>query len=162
MTFLGIDPGLTGGIAILNGSTVAAFPMPETERDLWDLIRPYGTLTTRNPDRGLTTFAVLEKVAGIIPKNRNQAGLSRSQFTFGKSYGLCYMALIAASIPFDLVVPRRWQKDLGTARGKSESSYQWKGRLKGIAQRLFPQVTVTRETADALLLADYCRRVYHQ
>ena len=39
--YLGIDPGKSGGIVLLKGPIVEWFPMPETERDVWDLIRQF-------------------------------------------------------------------------------------------------------------------------
>ncbi len=63
------------------------------------------------------------------------------------------MALVAAGIAFDEVTPQRWQKMLG-CRSKGD-----KNVTKRRAQDLFPQVRVTHALADALLLAEYCRRV---
>ena len=69
------------------------------------------------------------------------------------------MALIAAGIPFEEVIPRTWQKGVGiTPRGKGETKTRFKNRLKAKASQLFPKVNVTLATADALLIAEFCRR----
>lgn len=162
MIYLGIDPGASGGIGILrceNSSIKAtALRMPDTERDLWDLLKEYGTPTIRHPSSGSTCYAVLEKVGGIVCYTGDKKGMGHSMFQFGKSYGLCYMALIAAGIPFDLVAPQTWQKEFAIKRDKGTNHSQWKGRLKGVAQRLFPHLRVTLSIGDALLLAEYARR----
>ena len=74
-----------------------------------------------------------------------------------------YRVLIALGVPFEEVTPKRWQRALGIApRGRTETKVQWKSRLKDFAQRRFPDIKVTLATADALLLALYCQRVFAQ
>jgi len=64
----------------------------------------------------------------------------------------------AACIPFDEVLPLKWQQRLGCKAPKGCSYPQRKHHLKGAAQRLFPALTITNVTADALLIAEHCRR----
>ena len=149
-TWLGIDPGASGGIAILHGREVTSVSMPDTERDVWDFFQENGW-------RGDTPqFAIIEKVGGYI--GTNQPG--SSAFKFGVSYGGLRMALIAAGVPFEEVVPQRWQKEYALKRAKDEPKHIWKGRLKAKAAQLFPKVHVTLATSDALLIAEYARRKY--
>ena len=75
-----------------------------------------------------------------------------SAFTFGRGYGALLMALTAARIPFDVVQPAKWQQGLGCRSGGD------KHVTKRRAQQLFPSVTVTHALADALLIAEFCRR----
>lgn len=154
MIYLGIDPGASGGIGIIfeHGKS-AALPMPNTERDLWETVKGFSP-----GDGELECYAVLEKVGGVVRDTGGVLGMGASMFAFGKSFGMCYMALIAAGIPFDLVAPRTWQNEFAISRDKGETHSKWKGRLRGIAQRLFPRLRVTLSTADALLLAEYARR----
>lgn len=147
MIYIGVDPGVSGGIAIVtdrgapaNGVLeVEAFPMPATERDLLDAL-VYKTIPKQSR-------AVLERVAASP-----QMGVV-SAFTFGKGYGGLRMALTAARIPFDEVTPATWQKALGCL------SQGDKNITKRRAQQLFPQLTITHAIADALLIAEYCRRL---
>lgn len=148
MMFLGIDPGASGGIAIINKEAIA-IKMPETARDIWDFFSAY---------QDSEVYAVLEKVGGVVSSTADNKFMGASMFTFGSSYGMVYMALIAAKIPFDLAHPRTWQKSFNLSRMKGELHSKWKGRMKETAQRLFPEVRVTLATADALLLAEYARR----
>lgn len=139
--FLGIDPGASGGIAILaDGKEPYAIKMPETERDVWDTIRGFRAWSDRD------VIAVIESVHAM-PKQ----GVT-STFTFGKGYGGLRMALIAAAIPFREVQPRDWQKALGCLTGGD------KNISKAKAQQLFPSLKITHATADALLLAEWLRR----
>jgi len=144
MLYIGIDPGVSGGIAILlQGSTgvlsiQAAEKMPSTDRDLLDFLDLHVSIGAR---------AVLERVA-----SSPQMGVV-SAFTFGTSYGAVRMALAAKRIPFEEVRPQKWQQALGCLSGGD------KNVTKRRAQQLFPQLTITHAIADALLIADYCRRL---
>ncbi len=143
--YIGIDPGASGGLAGV-GINDIAIPMPGTERDIWEWIK-------LKDDKD--TFAVIEKVQGYIGNGHPGS----TMFKFGQSYGGLRMALIAAGIPFEEVQPQKWQKALGiTTRGREESKGEFKNRLKARAQQLFPSIKVTLATADAILIAEYCRR----
>lgn len=135
-TIIGIDPGKSGGIAIIKNGQAWADKMPETEKDLWDY---FDSLLEDG-------FAYLEKVHAM-PKQ----GVT-STFSFGQNFGMLIMALTAAAIPFELVTPQRWQKELGCL------SHGDKNVTKRRAQQLFPGLTITHATADALLIAEYGRR----
>ena len=149
--YIGIDPGQSGGLVAITAEEVMATPMPSTERDVWDWISQYEEDWAAA--RITPAVAVIEKVhsfpgQGVV-----------STFKFGMGYGGLRMALIASSIPFEEVTPRTWQKALSIPpKKKTESNSQWKNRLKQKAQQLFPEVKVTLKTADALLIAEFCRR----
>ena len=144
--FLGIDPGASGGLAVVSAIGQDSTAMPATERDAWDWIRS-----------SYASCAAIEKVQGYIGPGTAFPG--SAMFRFGQSYGFLRGCLIAAGISFEEVTPQRWQKGLGVApRGKQESKGAFKNRLKAKAQQLFPNVKVTLATADALLIAEYCRR----
>ncbi len=143
MYYIGIDPGQSGGIACLTavGDVWYAAKMPETERDSWRLLVD----TSAAPRIGCQ--ALIEQVHSM-PKQ----GVS-SSFKFGQSYGFLRGILIASEIPFDQVTPQRWQKAIGClTKGDKNVS-------KAKAQQLFPAVKVTHAIADALLIAEYCRRL---
>lgn len=146
-SYLGIDPGKSGGMAVLHGPDVDAVAMPKTEGDIlhWILACNYN----------YRSIAVIEKVSGFI----GQGHPGSAMFNFGCGYGGLRMALLASAIPFEETAPRRWQKAMGIPpRKRAESKTQWKNRLKARAQQLFPGIDVTLSTADALLIALYCKR----
>lgn len=149
--YIGIDPGKHGGLVALSysGAVSACSPMPETERDVWNWF-------TEQAPRMSPRSAVIEKVGGYIQGNKLPGS---AMFNFGWGYGGLRMALIGHGVPFEEITPRRWQRAMGVIpRGKAESKTAFKTRLKAKAQQLFPNVKVTHATADALLIAEYCRR----
>jgi hypothetical protein len=141
LLILGADPGKSGGLAVVSLSsdvTVEAHKMPETRNDLIDIIRMYGNKITR---------AYVERV-----RSSPQMGVT-SAFTFGCNYERVVMALLCADISVEEITPQKWQKELGCLSGGD------KNVTKARAQQLFPQLKVTHSIADALLIAEYGRRV---
>lgn len=146
MMFIGIDPGKAGGIAFVSdqpGWEPFAIKMPATERDLLVALCPI--LPTQFDSR--PARAVLELVRATP-----QMGVV-SAFTFGQGYGAIRMALAASGIPFDEVTPPVWQRVMQCRTGGD------KNISKRRAQELFPALTITHAIADALLLAEYGRRM---
>lgn len=172
--YLGIDPGISGGLAsIFPDGSVDMTPMPDTIRDVWEWIghyamhlKPYGVNTS------YTTYALIEKVggymghsAGDVPTRtgevRGNRAAAHTMFVFGQSFGQLQAFLTAAQIPYEEVLPRKWQGMVDIPhRAKSESRTDWKNRLKQKAQQLFPGEHVTLKTCDALLIAEACRRFH--
>lgn len=143
---LGIDPGKNGGMAVLDADTneiIDITSMPSTLTDISDFVE-------RHQD---VSYAVLETVHSMPGQ-----GVA-SMFTFGQYYGYVQMAVVAHKIRCIDVLPAKWQQVLGLKAKKGESKAEHKNRLKGLAQKLFPKVKVTLKNADALLLAEYGRRV---
>ena len=148
-TVIGIDPGGSGGFGIIRimdeAIAISAMKMPDTEKDISDLI---GTLKRPN------TSAYIEKVNSMPGQ-----GIS-SAWKFSGNYHGLRMAMVCHGIPFEEVRPQVWQKGLAIPkRKKTESQTQFKNRLKAKAQQLFPDIQVTHAIGDALLLAEYGRRV---
>lgn len=138
MIYIGIDPGKSGGIAFVSEKETLVEPMPDTLMDLFELLNE----TYQEESR----FCYLERVS-----SSPQMGV-RSAFTFGFGFGSLQMALLASRIPFELITPATWQRELKCLT-KGD-----KNITKRKAQQLFPDMKVTHKTADALLIAEYCRR----
>lgn len=136
MTYLGIDPGVNGGIAWTGPDGAAAEKMPDTERETFELLAAHGE----------NAVAVIERVA-----SSPQMGVT-SAFTFGRGYGFLRGCLHALGIPFVEVSPMKWQKVLECR------THGDKNVSKARAQQLYPHLKITHATADALLLATYCAR----
>lgn len=155
MIYIGIDPGKSGGIAILDeASGIECIPMPEFDFDLYDVLEALPALPR--------VHAVLEKVHAM-PKQ----GVT-SSFNFGVEYGRVRMALCAAGIGFEEVTPQKWMKELGIPpKKKQETKGQYKNRLRDTAQKMFPKLEVWKgpkglqmAICDALLIMEYCRRTH--
>lgn len=144
MLYIGVDPGASGAIAVLydEHDAPATHKNDCTERDLWVFINRCKVLKELDGK----WFAYIERVHSM-PKQ----GVA-SSFKFGQSYGFLRGLLIACGIPFEEVSPVKWQTAMGCRSGGN------KNVTKARAQQLFPNVKVTHANADALLLAEYCRR----
>lgn len=152
--YLGIDPGQSGGLVLLDekGAVLQAQRMPETETDLFQLLE------------GWTSDYNIVK--GYLEKVRASPQMSKgSIWTFAQGYGTLRGFLVACRIPFEDVAPQRWQKAIGVrdktgARElKAVDITAKKNRHKAAAQRLFPTIAITHALADAILLAEYGRRM---
>lgn len=142
--YIGVDPGQSGGLVALHRHSVLADKMPSTEGDIWKWFEDAKRL-------GIPV-AIIEAVHAFPGQ-----GVA-SAFKFGVGYGGLRMALKGNGISFEQVAPTIWQRSFIFSRKRDESNTAWKNRLKGIAQQLFPDVNVILATADALIIAEYCRR----
>lgn len=143
----GIDPGASGGIVLIpKYGENELQPMPETIPDIWNWFQGHSEYCFQG-------FACIEYI------NPGFKGPGKSQMSklYG-NYTALLMALAASKIPFEIVKPAAWQKEFGMHKKKKENQNKWKNRLKERAQQLFPNEHITLKTADALLLAEYCRR----
>jgi crossover junction endodeoxyribonuclease RuvC len=141
MLVIGIDPGASGGIAILDHHGVTVVKMQATETDVRDYLKGE-TFAPR--------FAFIEFVTPM-PKQ----GLG-STWKFGQHYGFLRGLLIGLQIPFEAVRPQVWQKVLNCRSGGD------KNVTKAAAQQLWPNQKWIHATADAALIAEYGRRSLHE
>lgn len=161
---IGIDPGITGAIAVLGENPksrpmewAAIYDMPVMTFsgkkqcvNAAELTRLLKKWTTMN-DNGLTTLtkttvAFLERVSAM--PGQGVTGM----FNFGMSYGMIQGVLAALEIPLILVPPSVWKKSAGLI-GK-EKDY-----ARTLAQQLYPGLELGRKKdigrADALLIARF-------
>ena len=144
---LGIDPGLDGGISIINGNSIELLETIPTE--------PKGGFIKRQVDAQklsniLRVYPIsvcyLEKVA-----SRPGQGVG-SVFSFGDTYGAIRGVLGALNIPTYTVAPQTWKKELKIS-SKEDS-------LKAIKE-LYPLLKMRKKDhniAEALLLALYGKK----
>lgn len=169
--FIGIDPGATGGIAVLCGSSAAAYTMPKTPGAIWSLLSGFITPSPGN------VIAMIEQVGGYI-KGKERPGAY--MFEFGENYGWLVMACTGLGLTLHKgasdfgrlhpIVPQSWQNNLkiDSKRKKTklhaeETDKEFKARLHWKAQEQFPKsrfpnLRVTLRTCDALLIALCARR----
>tara|TARA_R100001460_G_scaffold27881_6_gene55917 strand:+ start:2709 stop:3164 length:456 start_codon:yes stop_codon:yes gene_type:complete len=136
---LGIDPGSASGAIsyVLSGSDAWAWPIKNmTEREVWDRVEVLAPIAC---------LGVLERV-NAMPKQ----GVA-SSFKFGASFGALHMALVACKLRYELVPPSVWQGKLNCRTGGDKKV------SRDAAQRRFPGLKITNQTADALLIAEYGR-----
>lgn len=132
---IGIDPGKSGGIVIIDGAShevrkgLLMPKLPGGKRVDWttviDLLRRYAD----HPD----VYVVLEK-AQSMPKQ----GIA-SAFNYGTHFGILQGILKALLIPYELKTPKQWQKLAGvpsTVKGRAAV----KGEVIAIVQRRLPDL----------------------
>lgn len=143
--YMGADPGLSGAFALINGHDGEALDIirgDATEHD-----QAFKLDDWNNNNRFQIRMCLTEEVHSM-PKQ----GIA-SSFKFGKSYGFMLGLLVANNIPHEFVTPVKWQNEM-RCRSKGD-----KNVTKAAAQRIFSgQINITHRNADALLLAECCRR----
>jgi hypothetical protein len=138
---LGVDPGITGGVAALfTDGTITAFDIPTVDGsvDVDALVRRIRELAPR--------LAIIER-AQAMPKQ----GVV-SVFKYGTAFGALCAVTAICEIPTHLVSPRRWKKHFGLDADKERS--------RALAIRLWPGCGLFERKKDhgrseAALLARY-------
>ena len=144
---MAIDPGKSGGIATLYNGEVNAYKMPQTDQDMLDL---FANIMSECNNQ----ITCMTEVVHAFPGQ----GVT-SMFSFGEHYGALKMALLAMNIPFIAVLPVKWMR--GLALGTKKDNANWKNHLKSKAQQLYPNIKITLNTADALLILEYARTYFN-
>jgi hypothetical protein len=149
---IGIDPGGSGGIAtIYPDGLPAAYPITSEAEVLADL----RALVESARVEGWHILACIEQVGGFI-RGKEGAQPGSAMFRFGESFGFLRGVMSALGIPFVTARPQQWQKGLPLAGATGQDR---KRLLRDIATQRFPAIKPTLATADALLIADYARRL---
>lgn len=142
----GIDPGVRGGIAVLDALGrvlfVKAFTPNMTHEQLVGVVREADAIL--GVGGGYDFF--IEKVGF----KRGDGG--KGAFTFGQISGLLRGAVLALEASIHNVYPSMWQARLDCLSGGN------KNVTKKRARELFPEIKMTHMIADALLIAEYGRR----
>lgn len=142
--YIGIDPGKSGGIAVIDEYTNERWTIPYSDEEL---------IKTCFYVMEFDSICCLEKVSAMPHQ-----GVT-SMFNFGKSYGYIKGVLEAFSIPYQEITPQKWKKEFGLSSDKTASVE--------VCKRLFPDVDLLATPrckkphdgmAEALLMAEYARR----
>ena len=149
--YVGSDPGSQGAAAVLREDGRIHSVCRYEKCTLPDIAEFFRELS--GPDNELV---VMTEQVGSRPGQ----GV-RSMFTFGRNMGHIEGILTALQIPYDMVTPQAWQRRLGVpTKAKDETKDQHKKKVRQFAQqRRWPKYNVTADIADALLIADYARRL---
>ena len=144
MFYIGIDPGVNGGAALLDhdGNHVDCLKFAKmTDHDIANALREWQEMGE--------VKAILEKSQPMRKGGRKQ-GVASSWKT-GDGYGFLRGVLTALQMSFEIVRPLKWQTELNCKTGGD------KNITKAKAQRCWPGVKMTHAIADAMLIAVYCK-----
>lgn len=143
MTYIGIDPGKKGAVAVIHeDGEVEVCPMENVMLSL--ILKALSKIPTR---------CCLEKVHAMPGQ-----GVT-SMFNFGVSYGYLKGLLDAYNISYQEIPPERWKKEFGLNTDKTRSVE--------VCHQLFPATNLKASErcrvdsdgmAEALLMAEYARR----
>lgn len=143
---VGIDPGLSGGIAVFfDDVPFAIYKMPVIKSGTKKVLDTHGVIEILEKFEEFDV-AVVEKVHAMPDQ-----GVS-SMFNFGMGFGILQGVLAALSIPTLFATPQTWQKDIFSGidakLGKKRSIVYCKNR--------WPDVDKWSDgTADAACIAMY-------
>lgn len=144
---MGVDPGVNGGLSVLDSSGAPAFCEPiypkYTQKEDVELVRRAVTVLRRLGGN----VAAVEKVGTMPTDGRKGAN------TFGRIDGLLRGALLYAGVRIVNAEPAYWQAKMECLTGGD------KNISKNRAIALFPHVPfrITHNVADSLLIARYCQ-----
>ena len=148
---IGIDPGLTGAVAVLTpeGMLEALADTPtltlKVQRGTKQVYDAPGLVALLEPYSGLQVHVWIEASQAMPGQG------TRSMLTIGFGYGLFLGILATLRLPYTAVRPAVWKRSMGLGKGKEAS------RLR--AQQLYPGADLRRKRdhgrAEALLLAAY-------
>ena len=153
MRIIGIDPGLSGGIAILdNSKVVELFDMP---------VMPDGKKNKRQLNNALLVKLIkdniknLEDTVMIVEQVNAMPGQGvTSMFNFGQTFGAIKGICAALGLPIFFVRPAKWKKHFELINSSKDAS-----RTKAI--EMYPSISeqLSRKKdvnkSDALLIARY-------
>lgn len=142
-TFVGIDPGKSGALAVL-------YPNGSVETQPFNAVNYVDVLGGL---RGSDVICCVEKVSAMPGQG------VVSMFNFGHNLGFIEGVLQANGIAYQLVPPQTWKKEFSLSSDKAKSIE--------VCQKLFPKVSLlatdrSRKPSDgiaeAVLMAEYARR----
>lgn len=175
-TYIGIDPGEQGFITVLFPNGEKEFYSIDENDDL-DLARILKSIK----ERSWEVVACMEAIHAIF------GAAAKSTFNFGQIFGILKGLLVATEIPYHLVAPKDWQKEIwihqdeiyitksrkqtdkstGDVSEKLYKAVDTKPTSINAARRIFPNIDLRKNDrckkiddnkVDSLLIAEYARR----
>ena len=165
MIYIGIDPGLNGGIVIMKPEGIETAIMPTT------------TIKKAGKDKRVISHEGLKEIFKVFKSEECYATIEEQQamtkggimqgvismVTLGVGFGALLQVLTDFDIDFERVNPQDWQKEFGIARGDT------KEQALEVCQGLFPKLNLlaTKKSrvahkgiVDAVLIMEYGVRRY--
>ena len=153
MRIIGIDPGLSGGIAILdNSKVIELFDMP---------VMPDGKKNKRQLNSALLVKLIkdniknLEDTVMVVEQVNAMPGQGvTSMFNFGQTFGAIKGTCAALGLPIFLVRPAKWKKHFELINSSKDSSRTKAIEMyPSISEKLSKKKDVNK--SDAILIGRY-------
>ena len=150
MIFIGIDPGKAGAIAAIDtrNTILLLEDYPGDEYACARLVKDF-----------MSVVATSAKAAIERAQSMPQQGV-RSMFTYGDNFGVWKGVMCMAEIPYMLPTPQQWQKGVISKAKDKKPALAAAQRLFPTADLVGPRGGAKDGRADALLIADWCRRQF--
>ncbi len=151
---MGVDIGAKGAIVTMqrSGRIWQVMPIPPDPYELKKYLE------------GIVDRILFARVEEVGPQPIQGV---KAAWGFGRNYERILMAFVMLEIRHECRRPQEWQKQLGIPprrkTGKRKEAYPaFKKRLVQVAKRMYPNLdsSITQHTADAVLIAESCRREY--
>ena len=163
MRIIGIDPGLSGGIAILDDLKIFdIYDMPimsEGKKNKNQLnSAQLVNITKKNIISNGDTFLIVEQVSAMPGQ-----GVT-SMFNFGQTFGSIKGICAALNLPIFYVRPAKWKKHFDLINSSKDAS---RTKVIEMYPSISPRLTKKKDVnkADAILIARYfrdCRSQFNQ
>ena len=147
--YIGIDPGKSGGIAVIDDNNIEVKKCPDSVQDMAFL---FALILQETPP--LHVLVMIEKVWARPHDGR------ASVFTFAGNYGQWQGIIASHDIIPHYVTPQVWMRAVGCP--KKLKKQVRKNYLKALAKEKFPDLSkkLTLATSDAMLIADYAKNIF--
>lgn len=163
--FVGIDPGVNGAIGFVGDMDEAwVHDMPTIETKVSGAKKKRHVIDARAIREMLSykddviQLVVIEKVAPVVIVGGKSMMGGPQSFQLGKAAGLVEGVIAGMRLPYQLVTPQGWKKEMlgGTSKDKGAAIIR--------ARQMFPKVDLSRKKddgrAEALLIARYAKLVH--
>lgn len=168
MTYIGIDPGSKGFLTVMNDCGVYAHHSIASG-DMLDVMNFIQKIKEESKE---PVKAIMEETHAIFGSS------AKATFAFGEINGYLKGALTALHIPYTLIQPKLWQKEIWQNQdmehvtktdknGKTKKMVNTKQTSYNACRRLFPDIDVRKtekcknfddNKVDSILIAEYARR----
>ena len=167
--YMAIDPGAKGYISVQKNGEFSFYSI--ADNDLHQLAKIIEKIRLSNTN----LVCVMEQIHALFGSS------AKATFSFGEIYGQLQGLLIANKIPYVLIQPKTWQKEMWTnsdmvvnykkvvVKGKETTRKEVDTKATSInaAKRLFPDIDFRKterckklddNKVDATLMSEYARR----
>lgn len=166
MIFVGIDPGLGGALAVLwpDTSHVVFHDVPTLQnskkpnRRDYDITAMDSLLLALSLEKNIHVgIEAVSFMPGRAGDGRVRIGAA-SAGLIGKGFGIWLGLLVARRVPYTVIQPATWKRNLMAGMPKEKSASIL--RAKQLFPKVWSELTLVKHhnRADALLLAEYVHR----